>query len=690
MTIQWDKNDDLAVAYAKAIAADAVEKAGSGHPGAPISLAPAAYLLFHKVMRHHPAKSNWLGRDRFVLSGGHASLILYVQLFMSGYGIELADLQALRTYGSLTPGHPEYGHTNGVEMTTGPLGQGLASAVGMAMAARRTHGLLDKDTPWGESLFDYRVYTTCGDGDLQEGVTAEACSLAGTQRLNNLIVIWDDNHISIEDDTKVAFTEDVLARYRAYGWHTIHVDWRNQTPYKEDVQALYDAICEAQAQTEGPTLIRLSTIMAWPCPTKQNTGAAHGAALGAQEIHGMKQALGIDPDATFQMPSELLTTLRHNLAEKANKIFAEWDAKYADWKIAHPTEAGLLDRIIKRELPANWLDAAPIFSDGEKVATRSASGKFLNAVADVLPELWGGSADIAHSNNTDMKNIPSFLPADRETGAYKADPYGRNLHFGIREHAMGAVMNGISLSGLHRPYGGTFFVFADYMRPAVRLAALMKQPAVYVWTHDSIGVGEDGPTHQPIEHIWAYRIIPGLDVVRPADARETVWAWKTILENTDRPAGLVLTRQNLPVLPGTANALEKGFAKGAYILNDTPDGLNLDVLLLATGSEVQLAVEAQTQIAAEGIGARVVSMPCLEWFAEQDKAYQESVLPSTVPARVSVEAGSVLGWHSLVGDKGKSIGIDHYGASGAADLLFKEFGITTQAVVQAAKECLAK
>lgn len=688
MALQWDKADDLAVAFCKTLAADAVEKAGNGHPGAPISLAPAAYLLFNKIMQHNPADPKWIGRDRFVLSGGHASLLLYVQIFISGYGLEKSDLESLRTIGSITPGHPEYGHTTGVEMTTGPLGQGLASAVGMAMACRHTHGIFTPDKPIGEGLFDYRVYVTCGDGDLQEGVTSEACSIAGTQKLNNLIVIWDDNQISIEDDVRIAFTEDVLARYRAYGWHTIHVDWRGKDPYKEDVDALYQAILEAQTQTDKPTLIRISTIMAWPSPSKQGTGSAHGAALGADEIRGLKEALGINPDEQFGIPDELVESVREKARIRGQELSEKFEQEIKSWKESNPEKANILERLQKHEIPDNWTASLPSFNTGDKVATRSVSGKIINALNEVLPELWGGSADIAHSNNTDVKGVTSFLPENCGSKMFPANPYGRNLHFGVREHAMGAILNGIYLAGFHRPYGGTFFVFADYMRPSVRLAALMKLPVIYVWTHDSIGVGEDGPTHQPIEHLWSYRAIPNLNVVRPADARETVLAWKSAIESSDSPTALVLSRQNLPVLDCTKEAEEKGFSKGAYVISDSSKDLELSVILIATGSEVSLALEAKESLESEGIGTRVVSAPCLEWFTSQNAEYKESVLPSKV-SKVSIEAGSVLGWRNYVGDSGASIGIDHYGESGAGDKIFEKFGFTVSHVVSEAKRIIS-
>ncbi len=684
--LTWTDLDQRAVDTGRALAADAVQKVGNGHPGTAVSLSPMAYLLFQKVMKHDPADPTWLGRDRFVLSIGHSSVTLYNQLYFAGYGLELEDLQALRTWGSLTPGHPEYGHTKGVELTTGPLGQGLSSAVGMAMAARRERGLLDPEAPAGESPFDHFIYAVVGEGCLEEGVTSEASSLAGTQRLGNLIAIWDDNRISIEGDTQVAFTEDVEARYAAYGWHVQHVDWTNGgTEYKEDVQGLFDAIEEAKAVTDRPSFIRLSTIMAWPSPTKRGSHEAHGSALGTEEIAGLKKILGLDPEKSFDVAPEVIEHTRTQAASRAAKARELYDTKIAAWRKANPERAALLDRLVARELPKGWEKELPTFEVGTSIATRAASGNVLTALAPVLPELWGGSADLAGSNNTTMKGEPSFLPADRVTKEWPGSEYGRTLHFGIREHGMGAIVNGITIHGLTRVYGGTFFVFSDYMRPAVRLAALMNVPSVYVWTHDSIGVGEDGPTHQPIEHLWSYRAIPNLSLVRPADANETAAAWRGIIEHTSGPSGIVLSRQNLPVLEGTST---EGVLRGGYVLADSPTG-KVDVQLLATGSEVQLAVAAREALAKEGIGARVISLPCLEWFNAQDAEYRNSVILPDVAARVSVEAGATFGWAGIVGDKGASVGIDHYGASAAAGLLFKEFGITVEAIVEAAKSTLA-
>ncbi|MFF3063622.1 transketolase [Oerskovia sp. NPDC057915] len=686
--LEWSPLDDQAVKTIKALAADAVEKVGNGHPGTAISLAPAAYLLFQKVMRHDPADSHWVGRDRFVLSAGHSSLTIYLQLFLAGYGLEIEDIEALRTWGSKTPGHPEYKHTNGVEITTGPLGQGLASSVGMAMAARRERGLLDPSTAPGESPFDHHVYVIASDGDLQEGVTSEASSIAGHQQLGNLIVIWDDNKISIEDDTDIAFTEDVLARYEAYGWHTQKVDWtQGGTGYAENVDELAAAVAAAQAETGKPSIIALRTIIGWPSPTKQNTGGIHGSAMGADEIRGLKIELGLDPDATFDVPAEVLAYTRA-VGERGAELRERWDTAFEAWKVANPSGHALLQRLEARELPAGWTESLPTFEAGKDVATRAASGKVLSALADTLPELWGGSADLAGSNNTTMDGEPSFVPAEHATKKFPGHEYGRTLHFGIREHAMGSILNGIVLHGGTRAYGGTFLTFSDYMRPAVRLAALMEIPSTFVWTHDSIGLGEDGPTHQPIEHFAALRAIPGLDVVRPADANETAWAWRTILEHTDRPAGLILTRQNVPTFPrgtdGFADA--SGTAKGGYVLLDTEG--TPDVILIGTGSEVQLAVEAREQLAAEGIAARVVSLPSREWFDAQGPEYRESVLPAAVKARVSVEAGIAQGWRDLVGDAGRSVSLEHYGASADYKILYREFGITSEAVAAAAKESI--
>ncbi|SNU00733.1 transketolase [Ruaniaceae bacterium KH17] len=678
--------DTRAINAARALAADAVQKVGNGHPGTAISLAPAAHLLFHKVLRHDPTDPHWLGRDRFILSIGHSSLTLYNQLYLSGYDLALDDLKALRTRGSLTPGHPEYRHTAGVEMTTGPLGQGLASAVGMAMAARRERGLFDPHTPEGESPFDHYVFALVGDGCLQEGVTSEASSLAGTQHLGRLVVIYDDNRISIEDDTNIAFTEDVLARYEAYGWHTQHVDWTNGgSEYVEDVDALEAAIEAAKAVTDRPSFIRLTTIMAWPSPTKQNTGAAHGSALGAEEIRGLKERIGIDPDVDFDYAAPIAEESRAQVIERTAADRAEWTTGYEAWRAANADGAALLDRLVAGELPEGWEAALPEFEPGKAVATRAASGQVLGALAPVLPELWGGSADLAGSNNTTMKGEPSFLPEDRQSDMFQGNLYGRTLHFGVREHGMGAIVNGMAL-GLTRPYGGTFFVFADYMRGAVRLAAVMGVPSIFVWTHDSVGVGEDGPTHQPIEHLAAYRAIPGLSIVRPADANETAHAWRGILERTDGPAGLILTRQNVPVIDRTGLAGAENVTKGGYVLADSE---TLDLIIIATGSEVSVALEARELLAAEGVGVRVVSMPCVEWFEQQSDEYKESVLPEAVQTRVSVEAGIPDYWAKYVNDPKGRVGIDHFGESADGVLLLKEYGMNPENVAAAARTVLA-
>ena len=685
--LEWNEIDDLAVKTAKVLAADAVEKVGNGHPGTAISLAPAAYLLFQKVMKHDPSDDRWAGRDRFILSVGHSSLTLYNQLFLGGFGLEKKDIEALRTLGSLTPGHPEFGHTDGVEITTGPLGQGLASATGFAMSTRFERELFDPSTAAGESVFDHFVYVIAGDGDLQEGVSSEAASMAGHLGLGNLIAIYDSNQISIEDDTDISFSEDVAKRYQAYGWETIEVDW-HQGGYHEDVEALYDAIEKAKANTSQPTLITLKTIIGWPSPTKQNTGKIHGSKLGAEELAGLKQALGFDPELSFQVSEDVLTHTRR-LVDRGASARSDWDQQFALWQEANPDAAKLFERISKSELPANIADVLPEFTAGEELATRAASGKVLNAIAEVMPELWGGSADLAESNNTTIEGGGSFVPAKWSTKAWTPKPAGRILHFGIREHAMGAILNGITLSGNTRVFGGTFLVFSDYMRPAVRLAALMGIAPIYVWTHDSVALGEDGPTHQPIEHLTALRAIPNLDIVRPADANETAQAWLAVLKNTKNPAGLVLTRQNLPVLdrsPGFGQATE--VEKGAYIYAEGSS--KPELILIATGSEVQFAVEARAALEAKGISTRVVSAPCLEWFEAQSEEYRASVLPPEVKARVSIEAGLSTGWRQYVGDAGIAIGIDHFGASADYQTLYSEFGITTAAVVSAAQKVLGK
>ena len=696
-TLEWDDVDQRAVDTSRVLAMDAVQKVGNGHPGTAMSLAPVAYLLFQKVMRHDPADPEWIARDRFVLSCGHSSITLYTQLYLGGFGLELDDLKALRTWGSKTPGHPELGHTAGVEVTTGPLGQGVGNAVGMALSGRRVHGMLDSDAAPGEGLFDHQVYVVASDGDLQEGVSSEASSIAGTQKLGNLTVIYDRNRISIEGDTDIAFTEDVAARYEAYGWHVQTVDWTNGgTDYVEDIPALYSAIRKARGVSDQPSLIVLDTVIAWPAPNAQGTEAAHGSALGAEEVAATKKVLGFDPDQTFEIPPGVLERTRE-LRERGSAWGAEWDEAYAAWADKHPESAELLHRLKRREMPTDLAEALPTFpADAKGVATRSASGKVINALAPVLPELWGGSADLAGSNNTTITSAPSVGPEVAEIGEWSTDPHaGRVLHFGIREHGMGAIMNGIAADRLTRVFGGTFLTFSDYMRGSVRVAALSKLPVTYVWTHDSIGLGEDGPTHQPVEHLAALRAMPGLDVVRPADANETVAAWQTILGRTDSPAALALTRQNVPVFPrgddadsGQTWGSTEGVARGAYVLLDADKGTP-DVILVGTGSEVQLAVEARALLAEDGIDARVVSMPCLEWFEEQDESYRDTVLPPTVKARVSVEAGVKQGWREIVGDNGRIISIEHYGASADYARIYTELGITAQAVADAARDSVA-
>jgi transketolase len=695
--LDWTELDDKAVDTVRVLAMDAVQKVGNGHPGTAMSLAPAAYLLFQKVMRHNPADPHWPGRDRFVLSCGHSSLTLYLQLFLGGWGLELEDIQSLRTWGSKTPGHPEFGHTAGVETTTGPLGQGIGNAVGMAMAARREHGLLDPNAAMGDSPFDHQIYAICSDGDIEEGVSAEASALAGVQQLGNLTVIYDDNRISIEDNTDIALSEDTGKRYEAYGWHVQHVDWTNGgTKYVEDVPALYEAIEKARAVTDRPSFIVLHTIIAWPAPDAQNTGEAHGSALGEAEVAATKKVLGFDPDQTFEIPPGVLEHTRQAVA-RGEQAQAAWQTAYDAWAKKPSADPALYERLQTRTLPEGWDAQLPTFdADPKGVATRKASGSVIQAIAATVPEFWGGSADLAGSNNTTIEGAPSFLPGDRATKKWKADPLaGRVLHFGIREHAMGAIMNGIAVHGGTRVFGGTFLTFSDYMRPSVRLAALMQLPVTYVWTHDSIGLGEDGPTHQPIEHLAALRAIPGLDVIRPADANETTEAWRSIMEHTDRPSALALTRQNVPTFPRG----EDGFTdtsnvhRGGYVLQDAPDlgdqGPGLpDVVLIGTGSEVQLAVEARTLLADQGVRARVVSMPCVEWFNEQEPAYRETVIPPTVKARVSVEAGIGLGWRELVGDHGRIVSIEHYGASADYERIYREFGITAQAVADAAQDSI--
>jgi len=692
--LRWDEIDKRAVDTARVLAADAVEKVGNGHPGTAMSLAPAAYLLYQRVLDHDPADTHWVGRDRFILSAGHSSLTQYVQLYLGGFGLELDDLKALRTWGSLTPGHPEYGHTDGVEITTGPLGQGLASSVGFAYAARYERGLFDPEAPAGTSPFDHFVYVIAGDGDLQEGITSEASSLAGHQALGNLIAIYDSNQISIEDDTNVAFTEDVAARYESYGWHVQVVDWKKSGEYVEDVAELYAAIEAAKGETDKPSLIVLRTIIGYPSPGKQNTGKIHGSALGGDELAATKKVLGFDPEQSFAVADDVLEHTRA-LRERGAASHAAWQERFDAWAAANPERKALFDRLEAGELPADVEAALPAFEAGKEVSTRAASGTVINALAEVLPELWGGSADLAESNLTTIKSAKSFIPTQWSTHEWSGDPYGRVLHFGIREHAMGAIVNGIVLHGKTRAFGGTFLIFSDYMRPSVRISALMDIPSIFVWTHDSVALGEDGPTHQPIEQLATLRAIPNFAVVRPADANETAVVWLELLRRQGGPAGLALTRQNIPVVArGEGEASGDTFAsaqlatKGAYILAEAPNGTP-DVILIATGSEVQLAVAARETLAAEGVNARVVSAPSLEWFAEQDEAYQEKVLPKGVKARVSVEAGLALTWRGIVGDSGRSVSIEHFGASADYKTLFQKFGVTAEAVVEAARETLA-
>ena len=675
----WSEMDDRVVVHARALAADAVQKVGNGHPGTAMSLAPVAYILFQRHLIHDPSDPQWVGRDRFILSCGHSSLTLYTQLFLSGYGLELKDLQEFRTWGSLTPGHPEFGHTAGVEMTTGPLGQGVATAVGMAMAARFERGLLDPGAPAGTSVFDHSIWVICSDGDLQEGVSAEASSLAGTQELGALNVIYDDNRISIEGDTHNAFTEDVSARYRAYGWHVIDV--AAAANGSVDIKALDAAMIAAKKETTKPSLIRLKSVIAWPAPKAQGTASSHGSALGDEEVAATKVALGLNPEESFAMPADVLAHARL-VKDRAAKVRKVWDAKFVTWQSTNPEQSKLLERLRTKALPAGWDADIPTFAPGKDVATRAASGQVINAIAKHLPEFWGGSSDLAGSNNTSIEGGGSFLPA---TSAMKgAHPYGRIIHFGIREHAMGSILNGIALHGLTRAFGGTFAVFSDYMRPAVRLAALMNIPATFVWTHDSIGVGEDGPTHQPIEHFAALRAIPGLDVIRPGDANEVAESWKKILTR-GRAAGILLSRQNLPVLDRSECAPATGTAKGAYILKDAA---NPQAILIATGSEVSLAIDVQSALAAQGIAVRVVSAPCLEWFSEQDQSYKDEVLPPSIKLKVSIEVGIAQGWHQLIGDGGITISLEHYGASADAKRLFKEFGFSVEAIVAKIKAAL--
>ncbi|MEU7580667.1 transketolase [Streptomyces sp. NPDC041068] len=684
--LEWTELDQRAVDTARVLAMDSVQKVGNGHPGTAMSLAPAAYTLFQKVMRHDPADAEWTGRDRFVLSAGHSSLTLYIQLYLAGFGLELDDLKAFRTWGSKTPGHPEYGHTVGVETTTGPLGQGVANAVGMAMAARYERGLFDPEAAEGSSPFDHFVYAIAGDGCLQEGISGEASSLAGHQKLGNLILLWDDNHISIEGDTETAVSEDTMKRYEAYGWHVQRVEPKENGDL--DPQALFAAIQAAKAVTDKPSFIAMRSIIAWPAPNAQNTEAAHGSALGDEEVAATKRVLGFDTEQTFEVSDEVIAHTRKAL-DRGREAKAEWEKGFAAWRTANAERAADFDRIAAGELPEGWEEKLPEFETGKGVATRAASGKILQALGAVIPELWGGSADLAGSNNTTIDKTSSFLPADNPLP--EANPYGRTIHYGIREHSMAAEMNGIALHGNTRIYGGTFLVFSDYMRNAVRLSALMHLPVTYVWTHDSIGLGEDGPTHQPVEHLASLRAIPGLNVVRPADANETAIAWREILRRgkpgvanygKSAPHGLALTRQGVPTYERNEDA-----AKGGYVLFEAEGG-EPEVVLIGTGSEVQLAVEAREQLQAAGVPTRVVSMPSVEWFEEQEQGYRDSVLPPSVKARVAVEAGIGLTWHKYVGDAGRIVSLEHFGASADGKVLFREFGFTADAVAAAARESI--
>ncbi|OBH30241.1 transketolase [Mycobacterium sp. E1715] len=674
----WSEIDSAAVDTIRVLAADAVQKVGNGHPGTAMSLAPLAYTLFQRTMRHDPSDTYWLGRDRFVLSCGHSSLTLYIQLYLGGFGLELSDIESLRTWGSKTPGHPEFRHTKGVEITTGPLGQGLASAVGMAMASRYERGLFDPDAAPGTSPFDHFIYVIASDGDIEEGVTSEASSLAAVQQLGNLIVFYDHNQISIEDDTNIALCEDTAARYEAYGWHVQRVEGG------ENVVGIEEAIANAKAVTDRPSFIELRTIIGFPAPKLMNTGKAHGAALGDEEVAAVKEILGFDPGKNFEVRDEVIAHTR-KLVDRGKEAHEKWQADFDAWAQREPDRKALLDRLTAEELPDGWDADIPRWEPGDKaLATRAASGEVLSALGPKLPELWGGSADLAGSNNTTMKGVDSFGPPSISTKDYTAHWYGRTLHFGVREHAMAAILSGIVLHGPTRAYGGTFLQFSDYMRPAVRLAALMDIDTIYVWTHDSIGLGEDGPTHQPIEHLAALRAIPKLSVVRPADANETAYAWRTILAraNGSGPVGLILTRQGVPILEGTNI---EGVARGGYILGDE-GAEDPDVVLIATGSEVQLAVDAQKLLADKDIVARVVSMPCVEWFESQPEDYRDSVLPPSVSARVAVEAGVAQSWHKLVGDTGRIVSIEHYGESADYKTLFREFGFTAEAVAAAAEQ----
>lgn len=677
----WTELDDQAVTAARALAIDSVQKVGNGHPGTAMSLAPMAYLLFQKWLTHNPADPQWHGRDRFILSNGHTSITLYTQLFLSGYGLELEDLKSFRTWNSKTPGHPEFGHTAGVEATTGPLGTGIATAVGMAMDARYVRNLLDPSAPRNESIFDHKIWVIAGDGCLQEGVSSEASSLAGHQGLGNLVVLYDDNHISIEGDTAVSFSENVLDRYAAYGWNVSHVD---MLPTGDiDLDSLDLAIADAVSQSDKPSLIRVRNIIGWPAPNLKNTGKIHGAALGDAEVAATKELLGLDPSQTFQISSDVLAHTRKALV-RGGESQSEWSERFSRWATSNPDAAKLFERLAARELPVDWHSVLPKYEPGTSVATRKASGDAINAMSQTLPELWGGSADLGESNLTTIEHGGSFLPASSQMAS--AAPGGRVIHYGIREFAMACAMNGMALGGLTRPFAGTFLVFSDFMRGAVRLSALMDLPATYVWTHDSIGLGEDGPTHQPVEHLWSLRAIPNFSVIRPADANETATAWRIIMDS-NKPSGLCLSRQNLPVIDSSATSDVSMVRRGAYVISESSSAPQ--VILIATGSEVSIALDAQKTLESSGVSTRVVSAPCLEWFDAEDVDYRESILPQAVTARVSIEAGVAQGWWKYVGSAGRCISLEHFGASAGADKLYAEFGITADAVVAAAQEILS-
>ena len=681
---QWQELDDKAVAVARALAMDAAQKVGNGHPGTAMSLAPVAYTLFQRIMRHDPANPNWLARDRFILSCGHSSLTLYIQLYLSGYGVELEDLKSFRTFNAKTPGHPEYGHTLGVETTTGPLGQGVANGVGMAMAARYEKGLLDPQNT--TDIFDHDIWVMCSDGDLQEGVSAEASSLAGTQQLGNLKVIYDDNRISIEGDTHITCTEDIDARYLAYGWEVIVV--AKKADGDIDRESLERAMISAVAQKNKPVLIHIHTVIAWPAPNAKGTSKAHGSALGNDEISATKILLGLNPSETFIAPTEVINHARE-VKRRGSEMYAQWLTKFQAWEKTNNQSAELLKRLLSKKLPANFEDSFPAFSGEKEISTRAASGKVIQMIAKTLPEFWGGSADLAESNNTTIEGSASFLPAASQMA--NADPYGRVIHFGIREHAMGAILNGMALHGLVKPFGGTFLVFSDYMRGAVRLSALMQLPVTYVWTHDSIGLGEDGPTHQPVEHLASLRTIPGFSVIRPCDANEVSVCWQEIIRRL-KPSGLVLSRQNLPVIDRSKYSPAQEAAKGAYVLayGSSSSKDDCDVILIATGSEVSLAILAREKLISEGIKARLVSVPCLEWFMEQSESYRNEVLPKSIKARVSIEAGVAQPWYRFIGDSGVAISVEKFGASASGEILFKEYGFTVDNIISAAKESIKK